>query len=165
MAVRRGFSLIELVIFMAITTLTMVILMRSLMTILAVRERTKIAADVQQTSRMAMERIGLAIMNATSLTAADTDILSLGGSANIGGEAATSAIQFYRCGNAICVQEGANPAVTLTPSSVNVTSLVFSNLSNGSPGIVKVSIAATDTNNMTSVHPVLTITSSFALRQ
>jgi type II secretory pathway pseudopilin PulG len=161
---RRGFTLIELIIFVGITTMTLVVLMTALTSMLSVREKTKVNADVQQSLRAAMERIGMSILNATSLVAADSDILSLGGAPGIGGESATAAIQYYRCGNAICAQESGGSAAALTPSSVNVSTLTFSNLSNGSPGTVKVTIAGTDTAT-SGVHPTFTLISSFSLRQ
>lgn len=161
---RRGFTLIELIVFVGITTLTLIVLIQALASMLTVREKTKLSADVQQSVRAAMERIGMSIMNATSLVAADSDILSIGGSPGIGGESATAAVQYYRCGSAICAQEEGGSAAALTPSSVNVSSLSFSNLSNGTPGTVKVSITATDTG-AGALKPTFTLISSFSLRQ
>lgn len=160
---RPGFSLLSLILYTGMVSLTVIVLMRTVTATLIVRQKTGAFTDVQQTVRGAMDRIRLDVMNATSLDGADEGILLLGPSAEFMGYPAGDSSQFHRTGNTIYIKEGSDPPVALTPPSVNVTALTFARLT-GTPEGVRVTISAID-NGPSLVHPSFTLTSSFSLRQ
>ena len=127
---QRGFSLLELIIYLAITIVVMVVLAESVVVMLRVRERNLANREVQQNLRFVMARIERALTQATAVTGTyPANTLTL----TIGGDTTT----FRIASNVLQIQEGAAGSfLDLTTSKVTagpIATNIFTKISNPSP--------------------------------
>lgn len=118
---RRGFSLLELIIYIAITIMITVVLTELVVVMLRVRERNLAEREVQQNLRFAISRLERAITQATAVTGsypADTLTLTIGGASTV----------FSLSGGALQINEAGAGAVSLTTSKVTVSALSVGNM-------------------------------------
>lgn len=135
---RRGFSLIELVVYVGvITILTSAIVLFAMWTI-QVAAKIKINYALTNNARRAMEimtyeiKKSKSIYTPTSIFGASPGHLSLEQTATSSPQETTTFIDFFLCGQNLCEKkEGQNP-VALTNDQVKITNLSFTQLSNSS---------------------------------
>lgn len=126
----KGFSLLELIIYIAITILVVVVLTEMVVVMLRVRERNLSERAVQQNLRFAVSRLERAITQATAVTGSyPSDTLTL----TIGGDTTT----FQVASGVFQIKEGVTGSfVDLTTSNVTVSAIsgnIFTKVSNPSP--------------------------------
>lgn len=123
---KKGFSLLEVIIYIAITIMIVTVLAETVIVMLRVRERNLVEREVQQNLRFAVSRLERAITQATAVTGSyPADTLTL----TIGGDTTT----FQIAGGILQIKEGAAGSfVDLTTSKVTVSAIsgnVFTKIS------------------------------------
>lgn len=143
---RASFTLIEMILYIGMSAIIIVALLRVMITITTTREKAQTVSSVQQELRFVMDRITASARNAVDINIAgstfgsDNGVLSLSMSG-----ASLNPTVFTLTANRITVKEGLAAAQSLTSSGVLIDRLRFANLSaNGTNGTVKVTIHGTD---------------------
>lgn len=137
-AIRKGFTLVELVIAMAIGTVLLVLIVSLYFSIENARAKQQGIAEVETQGTESMSVITQAIRNAKFITtpATTTSATSLSLTTYT---ASTTPTLFTLASSTLLVTEGTNTATPLTAPQVILTGLSFQNLSPaGTSGSVKV---------------------------
>jgi len=159
----RGFSLLELLLSLAVFSIILLAVYSFFFSLSDSNLRTKASQTATDNAKRALEVITFEIKSAKSIYTPTTTAsqLSLETSRYLqSGETATF-IDFFMCGYAVCMKkESQEDAVALTSDSVQVTNLVFSQISTGTNPSVKVGLTVTSGSgqNLSSVN--LTSTAS-----
>lgn len=143
---KKGFTLIEVLLYMAI--LSIVVLALSSFTVLSYTSRVKanVIAEVEQQGSQTMSLISYNIRNAASIISPVSGVSdsSLTLTEYIGSNSPTI---FSQLGNAMNITEGANAAIDITSNRVVISGLLFQNLSRpNTPGVIKISFTLTHIN-------------------
>lgn len=144
---QSGFTLVELLLYVGITSLLLLATSFFLSMLLESRIKNQTIAEVEQQ--------GLAVMQAITQATRNADALN---SPSLGASAVSLSINTYTAGvnptvfdlsgGAIRISEGGGSAVALTNSRVTASSLNFQNLSqSGTPGNIRISFTLTHVNN------------------
>lgn len=133
----KGFSLLELIIYIGITIVIVTVLTETVVVMLRVRERNLAEREVQQNLRFVMSRLERALTQATAATGVyPSDTLTL----TIGGDTTT----FQVASGVLQIKEGvAGSFVDLTTSKVTVSAIsgnIFTKVSNPSPATDSIQI-------------------------
>ncbi len=127
-----GFSLIEMLIYIALVVIIISSIVFFGIWAMQVGAQTRINSEVLGNARRAMEIVVYEIRKSKSVYAPTSNFdinpgqLSLVTATSTGAEESSAFIDFFICGQALCLKrEKANP-VALTNSSVQVTNLIFS---------------------------------------
>lgn len=164
---QKGFTLIELLLYVSIVgTLLLAVSMFFVMTVES-RVKTQSIMEVDQQGALLMDHITQTIRNADTITSptAGTTSASLTLTVPTGSLSPTI---FNTSGNIAQIKEGTGATVSLTNSKVDVTGLIFRNLTrSGTPGIIQVSftISRVNPSGRSEYTYQKTFTSSAALRQ
>lgn len=124
---KKGFSLIEMVVYVGILSILSALLIQSLFDTAQVSSEIKAISALNKSAVTAIERMILEIKNAESLANAGEFIptanrLVLNTKDALG---FTSTVEFYLVGQTLMVKEGAGSGVPITTGAVNVGSLSF----------------------------------------
>lgn len=135
---KKGFTLIEFIIYIAISGIFLVTAGALVINIFYGKAKLSAIEEVSQNARMAMEKISERIRNAQSVNNPGQGIsdqtLSL---EMIDAQINPTVFDFYD--GAIRIKEGVSSAVTITSSEVIVTNLQFHNISYpATPGTIRV---------------------------
>ena len=165
---KRGFTLIEMLLYIGIASIILVIALQVMIRVLESRQRFTAATDVQQNLRLALNRL-----IDTSLTASDVNI----GSSTFGTTPGTLSFAmssagynptvFSVVGGSLVMTVGANPPVALTSPDVTVDLLRFTNLTptSGVPAI-RIEMHATQSGSiLAGASQAMSIDTSFSLRR
>lgn len=133
---KKGFTLIELIIYIALVSVFIVGATRFSLNIIYGREKTQRQQNVSGNARTALERITFEIKNADSIVNVSPTSLQLN-NANLGN------ITISLSSGRIAIAYGAVNTF-LTSNQVNVTSLDFTDLSTGNSKNINVSITIAD---------------------
>lgn len=134
---QKGFTLIELMLYVAMTALMMLFLFSFLQFLIESRVKNQAIAEVEQQALQVSQMINQTIRNASSISSpiqgTSATFLDLVVSAP-----ATSPTIFDLSAGVIRVKEGASANINLTNSQVQASGLVFYNLSRPStPGNIR----------------------------
>ena len=135
MAIRKGFSLLEFILYFALLSIIVTVVTSFTVDIIKTRAKAEVIAEVEQNTRFLLLRIVRSTRRATGINNGgstfnnDNGVLSL----NQDG-AALSPTVFDLSGGAVRIKEGAASATPLTAPDVTVTKLRFSKDSLGSGG-------------------------------
>ncbi|HSX07439.1 MAG TPA: type II secretion system protein [Candidatus Saccharimonadales bacterium] len=145
-AAQRGYTLLELLLYMAIISILLAATTAFLGVTVDARVKNQTVAEVNDQGVAVMDYIMQTIRNASSITApaaaASSTSLTL-----VVPTGSLSPTVFSLSGTTLQVKEGAAAAVSLTNSKVQVTSLTFTNLTrSGTSGAVQVSFVMSRTN-------------------
>ncbi|MEK7137137.1 MAG: prepilin-type N-terminal cleavage/methylation domain-containing protein [Patescibacteria group bacterium] len=134
-SVRKGFTMIELILYVALTAIIVVALTRVLLTIIGTRERIESVSVVQQEARFAFNRIITETLRSKAILTGATLFDLQQGSLGLlsSGSGATHTTIFSLSGSTIYVAAGGGDALPLTSSRTNVTELFFHSLSSEHP--------------------------------
>jgi Tfp pilus assembly protein PilW len=169
MASRAGFTLVELIIYIAISTIVVVALLNVMIVILGAREKTTVRTEVQQNLRFALDRITSTAHDAVGLNTGTSTFGSAAGVLSFAMTGSTLNPTIYsRCGSRICIKEGSASSVAITASGALVDEFRITNLSAaGVPATVKVRLHATDniTGTQAMQTAAMTLETSLTLRQ
>jgi len=142
----HGYTLIEFLLYIAISTILLLVSSQVVFTLLRGRSKLSAATAVSQNGRRAMERIRLSIRNANTVTtpADGTTSTSLILQTQT---TSTTPTTFTLTAGAITIQEGTGFAIPLTSADVTISSLLFQNLAvTNSPDAIRVSFTVSSTN-------------------
>lgn len=161
---QRGFTLVEFILYIAISSIVVVTLTRGVLMLLQTRGKIALSLPVQQELRFATRRITETIRNAVAVNPAPASVfgspngmLSLAMSGSL-----RSPTVFSLSGSTIIASEGLTPAIALTSPSIVVQQLQFENFSAPlTPGTVKILIQAKDVANQKTFN----LETSVSLRQ
>lgn len=129
---RKGFSLIEMVVYVAILVFMLIIVIEVVFSITRANRTLKSARAIELSAVTALERINREVRNADTIdTAASTfganpGTLSLDGRDALG---AAYSVEFYLSAGKVRVRENGADAGPLTLASSSVTSLIFNRFS------------------------------------
>lgn len=143
---QNGYTLIELLLYIAITGLVLTAAVFFMMTTLDVRAKSQSVTEVNDQATYIMDYITRRVRNADSISlpssgsSAQSVTLSM---PNV----ATSPTVFSLSGTALMVREGSGSAVPLTNSRVKVDSITFTNLSaDGTSGNLRIRLTLSYVN-------------------
>lgn len=146
MKTSRGFSLVEMLIYLFILTLLAIVLVHALVTMINAFGRTQASRNLSQTATVALGRVVQEIRQAKSATVASSNQLLLS-TTDSGGNPITT--QFSLSGSALMIQVGAATAAALTTGHSQVSSLIFTKITTTHSQAVRVQLALTDTRGHT----------------
>ncbi len=142
----KGFSLIEILIYLAIIALIVVVLANFAINFFSAKTKAETMREVEQNMRFAQEKMTRTIRNAAGINSpifgSSASSLSLSMA-----DGAKDPTIFQVSGGQLTIKEGVSSAVAITSSKVNVSSLTFTNVSYaGTKGTVRIEITI-DYNN------------------
>ncbi len=139
----KGFSLVEIIISLAIFSIILFVVISFFLSMNTSNTKTKADREVSENAKTVLEKIAYEIRSAKSIytPTSSANQLSLETSRYLPSGESNTYIDFFLCGTAICFKQEFKDAVVLTADSVNVTSLVFSQVSTGSVPSVQISLS------------------------
>lgn len=158
----KGFSLLELLISLAIFSMILLAVVSFLLSMNASVAQTKADREASENARRALEEITYEIRSAKSIYTPTTTInqLSLETSRYLPDGETSTFIDFFLCGSAICFKKESQNPIVLTSDSVSVTNLVFSQISTGTNPSIQINLTAKSADNSSSI----TLVSTASLR-
>lgn len=155
---QKGFSLLEIVISVALFSIILLLLVSSLMSMNTSNLKTTADREASENARRALDEITYEIRSAESIYTPTTTAsqLSLETSRYLPSGETDTFIDFFLCGTAICLKKESQDPIALTSDSVQVTNLVFSQISTGGKPSVQIML----TVNYLNSSAVLTSTAS-----
>jgi len=125
---RRGFSIIETILYVAILIMIMGTMVIFLINVVHRESKVTMVLEVNQNARFAIEKINSVIRNSKDATV-PTDGGGVGSTLSLTmPNAAVSPTVFTVTNGVLTMQQGAAAAVPITSSAVKVSSLTFTNL-------------------------------------
>lgn len=142
----RGFTLVEMLLYISLAGILIVVLISMFTLSLNARLKNQSMSEVNQQGIAAIEYMTNTLRNATAYTSP-----AAGASANsLTATVPTASLSptiFSLNGTILQVKEGAAAAIPLTNSNVQITALSFKNLSRTStPGVVQINLTVSKTN-------------------
>lgn len=161
---KRGFTFIEILISLAIFSLILLTVVSFLLSMNNSNSRIKASGEALENAKKALEEMAYEIRSAESIYTPTTTAsqLSLETTRYLPSGESVSFIDFFLCGSAICLKKESQDPVAITPSSVQVSNLAFSQISTGSNPSVQINLTVNylSGENSSSV----SLTSSASLR-
>ena len=128
MTIRRGFSIIETILYVAILIMIMGTMVIFLVNVVRRESKVTMVLEVNQNARFAIEKINSIIRNSKDATV-PTDGGGSGSTLSLTmPNAAVSPTVFTVTNGVLTMQQGAAAAVPITSSAVKVSNLTFTNL-------------------------------------
>ena len=164
---RKGFSLIEMIIYIAILGVVMVTIVSFMSVIMNTKAKAQAISEVEQQGLQLMQTIDQTVHNATAInspTVGNSSGLTL--SLALADEAVNPTL-FTLSGTTLQMKEGAGSYIDLNSSKVKVTNISFTNISRTSTrGIIKIqfTLAYNNSSNTTNFNYSKTFYSSAAIR-
>jgi type II secretory pathway pseudopilin PulG len=124
----KGFSLVEMVIYIAILVAMLVIVVQVVFSITRTNRVIKAARTLETSAILALERISLETRKAESIDTLNSTLGSNPGTLSLDGEddgGAPYSLDFYLSGGRVQMRENGVEAGALTHASATVTSLIF----------------------------------------
>jgi prepilin-type N-terminal cleavage/methylation domain-containing protein len=144
----EGFSLVEIIVSLAIFALILFVIISFFLSMNTSNSKTKIDGEALESAREALDQITYEIRSAKSVYTPTTteNQLSLETFKYVPDGERSSFIDFFLCGTAVCVKKESQVAVALTPSSVQVTGLTFSQILTSTSQSIQVNIIVGSTS-------------------
>ena len=141
-----GFTLIELVLYVAIASIVLGAFLTVYTSVYQLRQKNQAVSEVEQQGQQVMQQISQTLRNAAAVTSPAT-----------GASSSALTLQTYSSGTnptilslssgAVMDLEGTSSAVSLSSAKITVSSLSFQNLTrSGTHGIIKISFTVTSKN-------------------
>jgi Tfp pilus assembly protein PilW len=127
-SIPKGFTLVELLLYVALTTIMVATISTFLFLMLQVRVKSQVINEVEQQGQQAMQRITQVIRNATDITV-PTQGASGSSATLVVTPAGNSPTVFDFSAGALRITEGAGSPVVLTNARVAASALTFTNVS------------------------------------
>ena len=135
---QKGFTLIELIIYISIFIVFSLVLTDFFVTLIKVRAQVEARSEVRQNISRALERVAQTVHFASGVNSVSGSTVSLAMP-----EPLKDPTVFTLTGNALTIQEGASSPAALTSNKVIVSKLSFVGINNPSPASPSVQIAMT----------------------
>lgn len=143
----RGFTLVEFILYIALTSLLLVAVSATGLNILFGKAKLSAVAEVEDTSRMAMERIIKSVREAEAINSPASGGSAPALSLQMSDGSKNPTVFDATPSGTIRLKEGASLPVVLTSQSVVISNLSFDNISPlGGTGTVRIEFAASSTN-------------------
>jgi Tfp pilus assembly protein PilW len=124
---RKGFTLIEFILYFALVAIVIGAITAFAVDIVKTRSKTAVIAEVEQNMRFGLQRILRTVRQASELNVGASTLNSDAGLLSVDMIAASNTpTVFDLSGGALRIKEGAGQAVALTAPNVTVTKLRFS---------------------------------------
>lgn len=147
---RPAFTLIEMLLYIGISSVVFVVVLRVMMSVLESRQRITSATEVQQSLRVVLNRMNDVSMNATGINVGTSVFGSVAGTLSFSMSGSTvNPIVFSLSGSRITIKTGSQPAIVVTSPKTKVDILRFTNLTpvSGVP-VVRVEMHATQSGSL-----------------
>jgi prepilin-type N-terminal cleavage/methylation domain-containing protein len=154
-----GFSLLEILVSLSIFSVILVVVLSFFSSMSTSDLKTRSDSDALENARGALEEITYEIKGAKSIYTPTTTAsqLSLETSRYLPVGEDTTYIDFFLCGSAVCLKKEFQDPIAITSDSVEVTNLVFSQISTGgAPSVppsvqVNITVSSASGGNSSSV--------------
>lgn len=158
----KGFSLLEIIISLAILAIVAAASASFFLSMSASNLKTTAQREALENARRAMDTITHEIKSAKSIYTPTTTAnqLSLETSKYSPSGENDTFIDFFLCGSAVCLKKESQDATALTSDSVQVTNLVFSQISTGANNSIQVSLTVSSGSGDNASSVSLTSTAS-----
>jgi len=164
-----GFTLLEMIIYIGISSVVLVALLNVMLTIFSTRSKTEAGAEVQQNLRYGVQRITVTARNALGVNTGASTFGSANGVLSFAMSGTTLNPTVYSlCGTQLCIKEGVSATVAVTASGALIDEFRLTNLTGSpAPATVKIRLHATDAyaGTIASQTAVMTLETSITLRQ
>lgn len=152
----QGFTLIELVIYIALIGVMVAVVAESFMVVIKLNSRIVSISEMNSNASAAMERIIYEIQNAKYVYTPTSDFtvtspqLSLATAQGASAEEGMTYIDFYLENNTIFLKTEGASSVALTTPAMSVENMQFSYFKNGDTESIKIDFIVRPKNNLTS---------------
>lgn len=130
---KRGYSLIEMVIYIAILVFIMVVVINILFNIVSSQKKFKSARSVENSASYTLERINREVRDAVSIDVANSIFGTNPGSLKLTGVDANGnsrTVEFFVSSSTVHIKENGVDLGRLTQADAQVTNLVFTRITN-----------------------------------
>lgn len=165
---RSGFTLIEVILYIALSGIVFSVALHSMLQMMEAKQRSQASTTVQQSLRVALNRLMDTSLNATSINTGSSNFDSTQGSLSFAmSEAALNPTVISLLEGRIIIQEGASTAQPVTAPSVRVDLLRFTNVTPlGKSPVIRIEMHAVQSGSRTLGSPQeMSIDTSFSLRR
>ncbi|MEK9175007.1 MAG: hypothetical protein AAB795_00270 [Patescibacteria group bacterium] len=166
---KKGFTLVEFILYISIVGVILVSFMYYMIDISSSSTKSDAFAEVGYNGRVAMEKISREIRNAVDINVGASVFDTHPGALSLTtSNPNTNPTTINLSGAVLQIKRGAGPVLPLTTSKVEITKLIFSNLSqSGTPGNIKIllTIRYKNPQNIDEFNASTTLESSVSLRQ
>jgi type II secretory pathway pseudopilin PulG len=164
---RAGFTLIEIILYVALSAIVLVALMRSMLVVLGTRDDTRGETDLHYTLRYALDRIRRTALDARELNVGASSFLTNSGVLSLAMSGATkNPTVFSLSGSRIYAREASGSAQPLTPTTVKINQFYLRDLSAaGAPATIQILLRATDATLNVAIPRQMQMRTSATLRQ
>lgn len=159
----RGFSILEVLLGTAILAIILVAIISFAFWLGYANRKAKADRDVAENAKRAIETMAYEVRGAKGIYTPTTSNsqLSLETARYVAAAGEdVSFIDFFLCGGNICLKKESQNPISLLPSGVTATNLVFTQIMNGTVPSVKVTLAARSADATTTI----TLNSTVSLR-
>lgn len=158
----RGFTLIEILVALAIFSVILLTLISSFLAMNNAILKTKADMEVSENARKTLNEITYEIKSAKGIytPTTTTNQLSLETSRYLPSGETNTFIDFFLCGTAVCLKKELQDPIALTSNSVQVTNLTFLQISTGTKPSIQVNLTVNYPNSNSPSSITLTSTAS-----
>ncbi len=138
---QAGFTLLEMLVYLAILVIIIGVIIAFCISAIRAVSKIKANAEILDNSRRAIEIMSYEIKKAKSLytPASVFDVnpgqLSLEQSASPAAEESETFVDFFLCGDRLCLKREGESALAITSDKVKLTNLIFRQLLNSVPSV------------------------------
>lgn len=138
----KGFTLIEAVVYVVILLVLMVVVFSFLLWFMSSAAKTKSMREVLDNSKLAMNIMIHEMREAKAVYDPTISLsqLSLEGTNNLPADETSTYIDFFLCGDSLCLKRESQAAFALTSDQVRVTNLSFTKIISGGQVSVRVQL-------------------------
>lgn len=164
----KGFTLLEVVISVTLFSFLLLVIVSFVFWMRSSNTKATVDAQVLQNARRIMDVISYEIRSAKSVYTPTTSgtQLSLETTKHLPSGEVTTYVDFFICGQSLCLKQESQSPIALTANDVIVSAVSFSQIATGTYPSVKVSLTVTAANQTTdlSTNASITLNSTVALR-
>ncbi len=144
----QGFSLLEVLVSVAIFSFLLLAVVSSVFWMNYSSSKAKADREALENGRKVLDSITYEIRGAKSVYTSTTNSsqLSLETTRYLPNDETTTFIDFFLCGSAICLKKESQDPVVLTSDTVQVSSVTFSQVSNGNKPSIKIDLTLSASN-------------------
>jgi len=140
----RGFTLIELLLYMALVSIFLTAATTSMWDIILGNTKSSVEQEVQESLRYASHRLSFEIRNANSIGASSDFGVNLaatpGAALSLNSPSPDNPTEFRVNNGLLQIKQGSGDWTTITSSALEVTNLVFTNLTDDSSENIKFTV-------------------------
>ncbi|MCH7828737.1 type II secretion system protein [Patescibacteria group bacterium] len=164
-----GFTIIEFVVYIAVLAILGGVTSTLFLWTLKAHTKTQVLQETTSSAQLAMDRVMYEIREAESLYLPTTTAtqVSLKTKTSIPPGETLGYIDFFLCGEALCIKKEGEATLALTPNTVEVTNLSFTTISTDTdfPSLrVFMEVRHKNPNNRPELEAVVPVTSTASLR-